>query len=246
MNKRLRIVVTLSALLLTACVAGTQRGMLDTSYVSTARPAIAMRATTLPLLTGGEGSCSLSWSGGLEGVPITVWLAAYGSGKPDAPMAIIAHADLHLGWYWDDDGSRPFSVDPGVEVFGDVGFKACTYIVESTRDPFAILAGVPENAEPMRWVARGFAARCNFNMSKLVMEYREPLPEHLANTPHLVIGQTDWLRAFENRAREAFVVGPVPANRDDILRGYASNVRWRYMDQRFLGTVSRYEPITRY
>ncbi|MBE6440981.1 MAG: DUF4851 domain-containing protein [Desulfovibrio desulfuricans] len=247
MNAGMRIVCAATlALLLTACAAGTQRGMQGAAYVSTARPGISMQAKELPLLAGGEGSCSLTWAGGLSGTPVRVWLAAYGKGRPAEPLAVVAQADLLSGWYWDGDSSKPFSVDKGVEVLGDVGFQACTYIVESGRDPFAVLAGVQEDAAPVRWIARSFAARCNFNESKLVLEYREPLPEHLAAAPHIAIGQTDWLRAFEQRARDAFVVGPAPANREGIARAYAAGVRWRYLDQRFLGTVSRYEPIARY
>lgn len=238
------VVPILLFLLLSACTVGMQRGMQGTAYVSTARPAISMKATALPLLVGGEGRCGLAWSGAAVGTPpVRLWLAVYGTGKADAPMAIVAQADVLPGWYWDADGSHPFSVDKGVDIFGDRGFQSCTYIVESARDPFTLLAGLPEGAAPIRWIARGFAARLNFHESKLIMEYREPLPKHLADAPYIVIGQTDWLRAFEQRARDAFVVGSAPKNREGIRQMYADKVRWRYMDQRFLGTVSRYDPI---
>lgn len=244
MVKSFLLIAMCLSFLLSACVAGTQRGIQENAYVSTARPAVTMKAKTFPLMAGGEGTCNLQWSGGLGGLPVRVWLAIYGSGNAHG-MAVVAQADVPYGWYWDDSSDRPFSVDNGVEVFDNISFHASTYIVESTRDPFASILGISKESTPIRWITRGFAARCNFNESKLIMEYRETLPEHLANAKELLIGQTDWLRSFEQRARDAFIVGSASEKRQGIERRYADNVLWRYMDQRFLGTVSRYEPLLR-
>ena len=130
-----------------------------------------------------------------------------------------------------------------MEIFNNVGYDACTYIVSGKDDPFAAIAGTSEAAKPTSWLARSFAARYNFNDTKLVMEYREPLPENFAGLKVLPSGQTDQLRAFEQRAHDAFAVGPLPENLSGIQRGYAKNILWQYMDQRFLGTVSQYDVI---
>ncbi|MBQ9407072.1 MAG: DUF4851 domain-containing protein [Desulfovibrio sp.] len=234
--------VLLLALALVACLAGTQRGIQGNAYVSTARPAIVMQAKNLPMLTGGEGSCNLAWAGGLSGVPVRVWLAVYGSGKFADALAIVAQADVIHGWYWDDDFDRPFSVDNEDEIMGTVKFHASTYIVESGHDPFSGIVGISESSSPVRWIVRSYAARCNFNESKIILQYREPLPEHLAASQPLM-GQTDWMRAFAQRARNAFTLETTSENRLGIVRCYADTVRWRYMDQRFLGTISRYDPL---
>lgn len=218
--------------------------MQGNAYVSTARPAISMKAVGMPLITGGEGNPNLNWTGVVGGLPVRMWVAVYGKGTVQSPLAVVALADAPTGWYWDSDGYRPFSVDKGVEIYNNVGYDACTYIVSGKQDPFAAVAGATDESKPSSWLARSFAARYNFNDTKVVMEYREPLPENLAGQQNLTNGQTDQLRAFEQRAHAAFAVAPLPENLADIKRGYAKNILWQYMDQRFLGTVSQYDVLS--
>ena len=241
--KRMLLCAAAALLVLAAgCTSALQRGMQGDAYVSTARPAISMKAVGMPLITGGEGTASLNGTGALGGLPVRTWLAVYGKGSARDSLAVVALADAPYGWYWDSDGYRSFSVDKGVEIFNNVGYDACTYIVSGKYDPFAAVAGVPEGATTS-WLARSFAARYNFNDTKLVMEYREPLPENFAGLKTLPSGQTEQLRAFEQRAHAAFAVGPLPENLSGIQRSYAKNILWQYMDQRFLGTVSQYDVI---
>lgn len=239
---RLCIVVLLMAA--AGCTGAQQRGMIGSMYVSTARPAISMEARNLPLRTAGRGTVNLTWSSVLGGLPVQVWLAVYGATGPQSPMAIVAQAEVPDGWYWDGIMRRPFSVDEGVEIFDNVAYQACTYIVDGTRDPFGDLVKGEETANgetPMRWIARGFAARYNFNADKIILEYREPLPAEITSLSALPYGQADFVRAFEQRAREAFSVGPLPSGSLQIRQGYAQGILWQYMDQRFLGTVSQYD-----
>ncbi|WP_374290453.1 DUF4851 domain-containing protein [Desulfovibrio desulfuricans] len=227
--------------MMAGCTGALQRGMQGNAYVSTARPAISMQAVNMPLLTGGEGKAKLDGAGMLGGLFLNSWVAVYGKGDPQSPMAIVAMAEVPRGWYWDSDGQRPFSVDRGVEVFNNDGYAACTYIADSKRDAFATLAGLNDEARPMRWLVRNFAARYNFNDTKVVMEYREPLPENLAGQETLTESMTDQLKAFEKRASAAFAVSPLPQSLAGIKPVYAKDVRWQYLDQRFWGTVSKYE-----
>lgn len=226
------------------CTGAQQRGMIGSLYVSTARPAISMEARNLPLRTAGRGMVNLPWSSVLGGLPVQVWLAVYGATGPQTPMAIVAQAQVPDGWYWDGIMRRPFSVDEGVEIFDNVAYQACTYIVDGTRDPFGELVqgeATGNDGKPLRWIARGFAARYNFNEDKIILEYREPLPLEITSLSALPYGQGDFLRAFEQRAREAFSVGPLPSGTLRIKEGYAQGIQWQYMDQRFLGTVSQYD-----
>ena len=233
---RVLLCVTLGLLALMAgCTGALQRGMQNTAYVSTARPAISMKAVNMPLLTGGETSVSLDGAGVIGGLPLHAWVAVYGKGDPQSPLAIVGLAEVPRGWYWDSDGQRPFSVDKGVEIFNNDGFAASTYIVDSKKDAFSALAGLTDEAKPMRWLTRGFAARYNFNDTKVILEYREPLPESLTES------QTDQLRAFEQRASAAFAVASVSEHMTGITEEYAKNIRGQYLDHRFWGTASKYD-----
>ena len=241
MNRMLFCVFLCLLAVMAGCTGAQQRGMQGNAYVSTARPAISMQALNMPLITGGEGIGKLDGAGVLGGLSINMWLAVYGKAEPQSPLAIVAMAEVPRGWYWDSDGQRPFSVDKGVEVFNNIGYAACTYIVDSKKDPFAPIVGVNDESKPMRWLVRGYAARYNFNDTKAVMEYREPLPENLAGQDTLTESMTDQLKAFEQRASAVFAVAAVPQNTAGIARGYAKNIYWQYLDQRFWGTVSKYE-----
>ena len=234
-------ILTLLATLLAGCNAGLQRGMVGPVYVSTARPSISLTAKDMPLIAGGQGQCNLTWTSVLGGLPVSVWLAAYGQGTPQSPLAIVAQAELPQSWYWNSDSTPPFSVDHATEVIGNTEFLASTFIVDSSHDPFSLLAGVQPDTPPVRWLVRSFTSRFNFNVDKVILEYREPLPDQMAFLDVLTIAQTDQLKAFEQRARNTFVVGPTPENLFGLTNPYLKNVFWQFMDQRFLGTVSQYD-----
>ena len=136
-----------------------------------------------------------------------------------------------------------------VETIGGVGFQACTYVTSEKRDAFLPLED-PEGARilaqdgqpPRRWLARMFANRFNFDSDKIVLEYREPLPEDITSITALPLGRADYIAAFEQRAREAFMVetAAVPAAGIMPQRNIGA-LQWRYMDETFWGTVSPYD-----
>jgi hypothetical protein len=226
------------------CAAALQRGMSGAAYVSTARPAVSLQAARLPLLVAGEGRATLLGDSMPAGAQVRVWLAVYGDASAESPLAIAAHAEVQNGWYWDGIMRRPFSVNEGVEVVGDWEFQACTYIVEGGRDPFGAL-GAGDADRPARWIVRGLAARTNFYADKIILEYRERLPESITALTALPLGYGDFVREFEQRARESFIVTPAPRETAEIRKGYANAVRWRYMSEKFLGTVSKYDNVSR-
>jgi hypothetical protein len=231
-------IIVLSAFL--GCAAALQRGMSGAAYVSTARPAISLQAARLPLLMAGEGRATLFGDNMPAGAQVRVWLAVYGDVSPESPLAIAAHAEAQSGWYWDGTMRRPFSVNEGVEIVGGWEFQACTYIVEGERDPFGALAAGDAD-RPARWIARGLAARTNFYADKIILEYRERLPESIASLTALPLGYGDFVREFEQRAGESFIVASAPRETGEIRKGYANAVRWRYMGEKFLGTASKYD-----
>ncbi len=223
------------------CRGALQRGMLGTAYVSTARPDIAIEARNMPLMTAGRGMASLIWSDMLGGLPIQMWLAVYGEGGL-APLAVVAQAAVPQGWYWDSITSHPQSVDETVETFGGVGYQACTFIVDPARDPFSgLVTAVHPDGSPQLWLARSFAARFNFNDDKIIMEYREPLPEGVESLAALPFGHSELLAGFEQRARDAFAVSVAPQELAGVKTGFIQGIRWQSMGQNFLGTASRYD-----
>jgi hypothetical protein len=221
-----------------------QRGMSGAAYISTSRPAVSLQAEKLPLLTAGEGFATLLGYSMPAGMTTRVWLAVYGENSPTSPLAIVAHAEVQAGWYWDGIMRRPFSLNESVEVIGGLEMQACTYLVEGDRDPFTPLAaGTPDT--PIRWIARGFAARSNFYEDKIILEYRERLPQEVNSLNSLPLAYGDFVREFEQRARESFRVGPVPSQAAIAGMGRANAVRWRYMAEKFLGTATRYDNFSR-
>ena len=232
-------------LLCAGCVAGQQRGMYGNAYISTARPAIKVAARDLPLITAGRGSAFLTNTSVVSGLPVNVWLALYGK-SPDGPFAVVAQAEVPHGWYWDSIMRRPFSINEGVELLGGMGFQACTFVIDNRFDPFVAQAWLGRDAKevtqrPARWLVRAFAARCNFDEDKIILEYREPLPADIHDISSLPFGQDDLVRDFEQRARQAFTVGTVPQDISGITIGYPYGIEWRYMRERFLGTASKYD-----
>lgn len=234
----------MSGLLLTGCAGngGQQRGLQGDRYVSTARPAVSLAARSMPFLLGGEGRGRLVRCGVIGGLPFRSWYAVYGTpGK--GPLAVVAHGELPPQWMWDGDMRRPFSINVGTEVFDGQGFQAFTYIAETERDPFVRLMNPQtlqqKDAVPQRWIVRAFATRCNFDQGKIVMEYREVLPEDIVSLTALPYGRADYVSRFEQRAREAFSVQTPLPDAGSIEKNYVGDgILWQYMNEGFWGTAS--------
>lgn len=224
-----------------------RRGLENDRYVSTARPSISLGATSLPFLVGGEGRGRLMRCGVIGGLAFRSWYAVYGTpGK--GPLAIVAHGELPVQWTWDGDMRRPFSVNPGTEILGGEGFQAFTFLAGTERDPFMPLthpqALQRKDAVPQRWIVRAFASRCNFDRGKIVMEYREALPEDIVSLTALPYGKADYVWRFEQRAREAFSVQTPLNGAGNIERTYVgSGILWQYVNEGFWGTASYTDPL---
>lgn len=248
--KRWTICLVLLCFALVSCSAARQRGMAGDTYVSTARPVFAARAASLPLLTSGFGFARLSATGVMGGLNVDTWLAIYGKDPGKGPFAVVAMAELDPLWFWNSALYHPFAVDWRPEVIDGMGFESCTYMVSERRDPFLALmdpeaqaAAEKGEVPPRRWVARVFAARSDFNQVKIVLEYREPLPQGVTTLDALPYGQANVLAEFEQRAREAFRLGgSVPAA--SIRNSMANGVRWQYLDEKILGTVTMRDVTT--
>lgn len=228
-------------LLLGGCQAGFQQRGLDAqgAYVSTSRPAIQVAVPGLPWKAGGFSSGRLYDANMAGGLVLDVRSHVYAAG-PQGPEASVTHAELPAGWIWTTVHPRPGAVNEGMEVFGGKGWTAFTYLVPRRTDPFAGTAGEPvdagEDGAPCYWLARYCALVCNYRLTKIILEYREPAPEGMTGLSPLPFGQEGFVKGFEERARKAFqVMAPAPAA--PVQQGGMGGIRWQFMDDRFLGDV---------
>ncbi len=231
MKKHILLFVCALSLCLCACTGVQQRGMAGSTYVSTSRPAFSMTvADNLPLIEGGQGTARLDEIPG--GIPVDTWMALYGDLR-QGPVAVITHAELPGEyWYWNNEMPGSQSADVGTEVIGDKAYDAWTHIVNDKRNPLAA-----DDADG-RWLVRTLTRRDNFDNDKIILEYRERLPEGIQTLTNLPVGSDTLLQSFAERARKAFVPGNA-ATGAVIVSGPVKQVRWRYVDGNFLGAVSR-------
>lgn len=241
MLKNAMLASLLSVALLAGCT-GLQRGMVGNTYVSSAKPAFAVTVPNMPLRASGSALPSVTTDDSLSGVTIDAWLAVYGGTAVGKPMAIVAQAEIPPAWYWDSDMYRNFSIDQGTAVFDGRLYQSCTYIVDGSTDAFSSL--IPDtDPNTLRWIARRFATRTDFNLGKITLEYREPLPQGFISLTNLPHGGQTFLHEFAERAEKAFVFSASEYNSSEIRHSYIEGVRIRYLNNNFWGTMSRYDLV---
>lgn len=224
---------------LCSCATVQQRGMAGAQYVSTSNPTIAIGVSDeLPLLSGGSFDTKLTECGVLGGLSVNSWLATFGN-QQLGPLTVIAHAELPARWYWDAVSPHPFSVESGTETIGDLSFEAWTYVIKNRRNAFWMLSD-KEDANAGRWIVRCFARRTDFDRGKLVLEYRERLPENIESLTSLPFGHGDFLKKFAERARSVFKLRDVVGLKSQIIPTKITGIRRQYLDEKFWGTASPY------
>lgn len=239
MWKKFFVVGLLCALMTVGCT-GLRRGMVGDAYVSSAKPAFSVSVPTLPLRAAGSATSYVTTEDSLGGIGIDSWLAVYGGSKAGEAMAIVAQAEIPPAWYWDSNMYRTFSVNQGTAVFDGRLYQACTYIVDGATDAFTLL--VPDaDQSTVRWIARRFAARTDFNVNKITLEYREPLPQGFETLSNLPVGGNTFLDEFAERAEKAFTVSSANFDSNRIRATYIEGLRIRYLNTNFWGTMSRYD-----
>lgn len=232
------LLLALAALLLSGCLAAQQRGLSGSAYLSSSRPAVAVQAKGLPVLTAGRGTAMLTSTSLTGALNVPVHTVVYGSG-PSEPMAVIVHAELPDPYFiWSTILPRVGATHEGQEFIAGVDCSAFTYLVPVASDPFAGMVGdTTDRHEPAHWLARYMAFRTDFNFGKIIMEYREPAPEGLTTLSHVPYGMEKALADFEQRAREAFLMYRPETLTAPVQDGYPRGVRWQYMSDLFLGDV---------
>lgn len=237
---KLTILASLFCVCLAAGCTSLQRGMVGSVYVSNAQPAFSVTVPSLPLRAWGSATPYLTTEDSLGGIAIDAWLAVYGGTAAGQPMAIVAQAEIPPAWYWDSNMYRVFSVDQGTAVFDGRLYQACTYIVDGSTDAFSSL--VPDtDPNTLRWIVRRFAARTNFNLGKITVEYREPLPQEFVSLTDLPQGGQTFLNEFAERAEKTFIFATPTIAENRVQASYIHGLRTRYLNNNFWGTMSRYD-----
>lgn len=220
---------------LTLACSPLSRGFIQGELLSSAYPPITI-SSSLPVLL--EGKCTpFVLVDSRYQFPET-WIAVYGERSLQAPMAIAVYSVATPSTEWRDAGKLPpdgpvvSSVD-----FGGNAFAGSIRIVSADRDPFAPLLLSPEEIKEkgseIQWLTQRFSlASADFWETKIILEYREPLPEWLGPLDLSTYLTTPDMRAFMERAAKAFSVS-FSCAATDIPR--ASFIPNGAINQRYLG-----------
>ena len=224
--------------LCTACTP-LMRGVENGKLVSGAQPPLTV-SCSLPLKDAGAADPFVLTDMGFQ-TPET-WIAVYGAEDVSSPLAITAFSVAPDRMQWDFASFSPVDGPVnGEAMFGGRAFSSSLRIVDAKNDPFAPLVGAAGTGtdDERRWLAQRYTALTFFRKSKVIMEYREPLPEWLADASQLPV-YDPRLEAFSRRAQDVFKVefvyaGP-PIRRSASIQG----LNQRYLG-RFLGSLSPIE-----
>lgn len=232
----------LSALLLVACTP-LMRGFHQSELVSDGFPPITIQCS-LPLKEAGLTTPFLLVD--MLFVTPDTWLAVYGAESASSPMAIVTYSVAPTDLQWDfPDMALVDSPVIGETGFGDQPFADVLKVVGGERDPFSpMVAKTPEAAADMRWLSQRYIRLDDFRRTKIILEYREPLPASLAefaSNPGFLQLRPE-VRDFMARAKAAFTVqfaytGPAIQRAKPL-----SGVQQRYLGE-YLGTLSVVEPL---
>ena len=226
--------------MLSGCLPGEQRGVSGQNYVSSTRPRIEISAKSFQLVGSTYRIIKLEGMGMVGGVPLETNLTYYT--EPKAKL-LVAHAHVPPGWQWDANPWQTFSVDRTEESLGGIGFHAQTFLTIPYKNALASdeeSAAAKEQKIDDRWVVRNFSRRFNNNRSKIIIEYREKLPQGVDKLTALPYGSTDFLPAFAERARKAFTVNKDMVPDTELHHVPLEGVRIRYLGEHFFGTASLY------
>ena len=225
------------------------RGFTQDGFVSNGYPSVSI-SCTLPLITSGQSSPLIMTDVGYRSPQ--AWVAVYGSARdPSAPMAIIAYGETPKGFQWDPAGSSyPDMPVTSQALFGEREFSGTVRIVSAQKDPFSPLfyplETIKEKGKEILWLAQRYCLESlNFWETKIVLEYREPLPKWVTPgvDPSLMMG-TPEMAAFLQRAQEAFTLAFEEPQARSAKAPYLHGLQGRYLGA-FLGSMSPRDVLLR-
>ena len=109
---------------------------------------------------------------------------------------------------------------------GGESFYGSVRIVNGAKDPFAPLFAPEDQWASLDWLVQRFACLNDFRRSKLILEYREPLPASLKGVSEVPV-YNEAVQAFRERAAKVFHVqyGEAPMPKDCLLYTSSSQRR---------------------
>lgn len=236
-------VLTLAVLACTACTP-LMRGFQQGELVSQNAPPVTIQSS-LPLLTKGQSAPFVQVD--MTFANPQTWLAVYGGQTPSAPVAVAVYSVAPTNLQWDLAGIELVDSPVVNEVaFGGHTFSSIFRVISGQRDPFTPLtAADADSADKMVWLSQRFVSLEDFRKTKIILEYRELMPESLADmagTPGLLLLRPET-QAFAQRAQAAFTVqfaytGPAIARAPYL----GDTVNQRYLGA-FLGGLSPIAPF---
>ncbi len=190
---------------------GTGQGQgLDGAFVSNSPAVAVVPAPGLALLFSGLVSVLPSKEGTFTGGAASeVWYAVYGA--PGRQLVVmLADAPYNMEWPY----TSMFTERRGLPVMreGDASYfglpmTGATYVRPAALDPW--MKGLADAGAQAVWqgdmLVRQIVWRTDANRTKLMIEYREPVPQGFQSHP---ISDYDAATAFEARAAAAFRVVP--------------------------------------
>ena len=211
------------------------RGVRQGEVLSSAKPPLTAKSL-LPYRLGGRAAPFISADIGFW-APQS-WFGIYGGESPAAPLAIVALSVAPEGATWDLPSICYVDGPVSSEVaFGDRNFVGAVRMLSATDDAFTplIFPQGGEEAANFVWLAQRYTRLDFFRTSKIVLEYREPLPASLKGQQSLPTYSPD-VAAFAARAQAAFAVEFTAAS-DLAPTPQLEDVNQRYLGK-FLGTLS--------
>ncbi|HIU17788.1 MAG TPA: DUF4851 domain-containing protein [Candidatus Avidesulfovibrio excrementigallinarum] len=220
---------------LTLACSPLSRGFVQGDLVSSAYPPVTI-STSMPVLLEGKCTPFVLVDSSFQ-FPET-WIAVYGERSQNSPMAIAAYSVAPTAMEWRDAGKLPPDGPVASSVdFGGAAFAGSVRIVSADRDPFAPLVLSPEQIKEkgseIQWLVQRFSlASANSWETKIILEYREPLPEWIGPLNLEAYMISPDMRAFMERAANAFSVNFACAA-TDVPR--APFIPRGVLNQRYLG-----------
>ena len=182
------------------------RGFEGSTLVSPARPDVSVSVVDMPMLAHGQIAPFLNTDQGYQ-FPET-FVSVYGTDAA-SPVAIVALSFVPSNaWEWDPlSFSGPMAQQNMGTVFGGESFYGSVRIVNGAKDPFAPLFAPEDQWASLDWLVQRFACLNDFRRSKLILEYREPLPASLKGVSEVPV-YNEAVQAFRERAAKVFHVAP--------------------------------------
>ncbi len=234
-----RMLIGVLSMLLTACTP-LMRGVEGGKLLSGGRPPLTV-GCALPLKAAGWAAPFIMTDLGFK-APDT-WLTVYGAEDAASPLAVAVFSEAPelMEWHYPSFSPSDGPITGEDELGGRV-FASSVRITDAAGDPFTPLLGLDEDAAAsLRWLSQRYTAMAEFRKSKIILEYREPLPEGLDELPTVMFFADERVKAFSWRARQAFEVHFACAEPPDRRAEPIQGLNQRTLGA-FVGSLGRKEP----